>query len=65
MKDAGFRVSQVQRELRDRFLKACRAQDKQAAQVIGEFMGEYVAAHGARRETDLQSDQKQGTGSRL
>src|SRR5208337_108484 len=33
MKDSGLRI-RVQRQLRDRFLGACRAQDKPAAQVI-------------------------------
>lgn len=41
MKDAGFRVC-VQRDLRRKFLEVCRAQDKPAAQVIREFMREYV-----------------------
>jgi hypothetical protein len=42
MKDAGLRI-RVQRELREKFLDACRAQDKSAAQVIREFMRVYVA----------------------
>lgn len=41
MKDAGLRI-RVQRELRDQFLAACRAEDKPAAQVIREFMRAYV-----------------------
>lgn len=40
-KDSGLRI-RVQRDLRDRFLDVCRAQDKPAAQVIREFMREYV-----------------------
>lgn len=40
-KDSGLRI-RVQRDLRDRFLEVCRAQDKPAAQVIREFMREYV-----------------------
>jgi len=42
MKDVGFRI-RVQRELREQFLEACRMQDKPAAQVLREFMREYVA----------------------
>lgn len=42
MKDAGLRI-RVQRELREAFLAACRAQDKPAAQVLREFMRAYVA----------------------
>ena len=43
-KDSGFRI-RVQRELRQRFLDVCRAQDKPAAQVIREFMREYVSRY--------------------
>ena len=46
MKDVGLRI-RVQRELRERFLEACRTQDKPAAQVLREFMREYVALHDA------------------
>lgn len=41
MKDVGLRI-RVQRELREQFLEACRAQDKPAAQVLREFMRDYV-----------------------
>lgn len=44
MKDADFRI-RVQRDLRHKFLEVCRAQDKPAAQVIREFMREYVDRH--------------------
>ncbi len=42
MKDVGLRI-RVQRELREQFLDTCKAQDKPAAQVLREFMREYVA----------------------
>jgi len=42
MKDVGLRI-RVQRELREQFVEACKAQDKPAAQVLREFMREYVA----------------------
>jgi len=45
MKDVGLRI-RVQRELREQFLEACRIQDKPAAQVLREFMREYVANNG-------------------
>lgn len=55
MKDVGLRI-RVQRDLREQFLEACRAQDKPAAQVLREFMRDYVNRHedaqggaGARR----------------
>ena len=35
----------VQRDLRERFLRACQAQDKPAAQVLREFMRTYVDEH--------------------
>lgn len=44
MKDVGLRI-RVQRELREQFLDACKAQDKPAAQVLREFMREYVASN--------------------
>lgn len=44
MKDSGLRI-RVQRDLRDKFTELCRAQDKPAAQVIREFMREYVETH--------------------
>jgi len=46
MKDAGLRI-RVQRDLREKFLEVCRAQDKPAAQVLREFMREYVTEHEA------------------
>lgn len=47
MKDVGLRI-RVQRELRDKFVEACRRQDVPAAQVLREFMREYVATHETR-----------------
>jgi hypothetical protein len=44
MKDVGLRI-RVQRKLREDFLEACRAEDKPAAQVIREFMRDYVHTH--------------------
>lgn len=44
IKDSGFRI-RVQRDLREKFVELCRAQDKPAAQVLREFMREYVAGH--------------------
>jgi len=41
MKDVGLRI-RLQRELREEFLDACSEQDKPAAQVLREFMREYV-----------------------
>lgn len=44
VKDAGLRI-RVDRNLRDAFLEVCRAQDKPAAQVLREFMRQYVVRH--------------------
>ena len=44
MKDTGLRI-RVQRDLRDRFVHVCQAQDKPAAQVLREFMRTYVDEH--------------------
>lgn len=46
MKDVGLRI-RVQRELREQFVDACRAEDKPAAQVLRDFMRDFVAAHSA------------------
>ena len=43
-KDAGLRI-RVEKALREDFLVACRSQDRPAAQVLREFMREYVAHH--------------------
>ena len=58
MKDVGLRI-RVQRDLREKFLEVCRAQDKPAAQVLREFMREYVTGHEAaapKADDDCQED---------
>ena len=52
IKNAGLRI-RVERSLRDEFLDACRAEDKPAAQVIREFMREYVAKHQSEAQGSL------------
>lgn len=44
VKDAGVRI-RVEKGLRDQFLETCRRQDTPAAQVLRQFMREYVAEH--------------------
>ncbi len=56
MKDVGLRI-RVQRGLREQFLEVCRAQDKPAAQILREFMREYVAEHEAALPRDGQDTQ--------
>ena len=41
MKDSGLRI-RVERELREKFLALCREQDRPAAQVLREFMRDYI-----------------------
>lgn len=53
MKDSGLRI-RVERELREKFLAACRKQDRPAAQVIREFMRTYVG------DTDQPNDDRLG-----
>lgn len=48
-KDVGLRI-RLERALRDEFLEACRAQDRPAAQVLREFMREYVRTNGDENE---------------
>ncbi len=59
VKNAGVRI-RVEKELRDEFLETCRRQDTPAAQVLRQFMREYVAVHGgdageSRRKTPRTS----------
>ena len=49
VKDAGVRI-RVEKGLRDRFLETCRRQDRPAAQVLRQFMREYVAEHNDEAE---------------
>jgi hypothetical protein len=44
VKDTGVRI-RVEKGLHDRFLEICRRQDTPAAQVLRQFMREYVAQH--------------------
>jgi hypothetical protein len=44
MKDTGLRI-RIERELREKFLATCREHDRPTAQVIREFMREYVSAN--------------------
>jgi hypothetical protein len=44
MKDSGLRI-RIERELREKFLATCREKDRPAAQVLREFMREYVSAN--------------------
>jgi len=50
-KDSGLRI-RVERELREKFLALCREQDRPAAQVLREFMRDYLAHYEALANDD-------------
>ena len=53
LKNAGVRI-RVEKGLHDQFLEICRRQDKPAAQVLRQFMREYVAEHGDGEESSMR-----------
>jgi len=62
MKDVGFRI-RIDRHLREAFLAACKAEDKPAAQVVREFMREYVGSHDHKPANDeMQADETETKG---
>ena len=63
MKDVGFRI-RIDRHLREAFLAACKAEDKPAAQVVREFMREYVVSHDHKSANDaMQADKAESKGT--
>jgi len=52
IKDAGLRL-RVERDLREEFVETCRAEGKAAAQVLREYMREYVARNRAAAQREL------------
>ena len=57
MKDVGLRI-RIDRHLREAFLTACKAEDKPAAQVLREFMREYVQSHTQKPSNDMVTVQE-------
>jgi hypothetical protein len=49
---SGFRV-RVDNQLRQEFISACRRQDRAAAQVLREFMRDFVAKHYIEQQAQL------------
>jgi hypothetical protein len=47
VKDSGLRI-RIERQLREKFLAACRDRDRPAAQVLRDFMREFIASNGSR-----------------
>lgn len=66
-KDAGLRI-RVERSLRERFVEACRSEDKPAAQVIRDFMRSYVESrqpvHPPCKQTGTKRGAKQSDGAK-
>lgn len=58
-KNAGLRI-RIERSLRERFVEACRNQDKPAAQVIREFMRHYVARNSPGPSANSAGNKKKG-----
>ena len=56
-KDVGLRL-RIERDLREQFVEACRAEGKPAAYVLREYMRAYVARNRfvAQKELDFLSD---------
>lgn len=52
VKDAGLRL-RLERELRQDFIETCRAEGKAAAEVLREYMREYIARYGSSAQRDL------------
>jgi len=57
-KDSGMRI-RVERDLRDAFVQACRAQDRLAADVLRDFMRFYAESQ-RQGQADLFADKKGG-----
>lgn len=59
MKDSGLRI-RVEKDLRERFLALCKKQDRPAAQIIREFMRDYLAKHEANDAAPQSKPTKKG-----
>lgn len=52
IKDAGLRL-RVEREIRQEFVEVCRGEGKTAAQVLREYIREYIARNRAAAQREL------------
>ncbi|WP_425612351.1 hypothetical protein [Xanthomonas translucens] len=55
---SGFRL-RVDSQLRQQFISACRARDRAAAQVLREFMRNYVAQHYSDQQEPLFREERE------
>ena len=56
-KDSGFRI-RVERDLREKFIEVCRAQDRPAAQVLRDYMRAHIRDHGEEQDNKDTSDRE-------
>lgn len=56
-KSSNYRI-RVEPELHHEFLDACKSKDRPAAQVIREFMRDYVTEYKFTRQTDMFASDK-------
>ena len=56
-KDAGFCI-RAESDLRDKFIEMCRAKDRPAAQVIPDFMRQYIEDNAAANDTQAVNKQE-------
>lgn len=58
-KSSNYRI-RVEPELHQEFLDACRSEDRPAAQIIREFMKDYVGRHQSTIQSDLFVKERHG-----
>jgi len=54
VKNSGLRI-RVELELCEKFLEACRSQDRPAAQIIREFMREFIEKNHSKKDKREQN----------
>lgn len=60
-KDVAFKI-RVEEELRRDFVEMCRSEDRPAAQVIREFMRDYIARQSTQLQGNLFADENNTLG---
>ena len=60
-KDVAFKI-RVEEELRRDFVETCRNEDRPAAQVIREFMRDYIAKQSSTIQGNLFADEESTVG---
>ncbi len=57
MKDSGLRI-RIERNLRERFLAICHKEDRPAAQVLRQFIRDYVEGRETARLADAENQKE-------